>query len=190
MKKILLLAVCGLGIWFIGFVAFAHKINHYPVDNETPTEAIVVLTGGRYRIAEAARLMKNGLAQKLFISGVEKNTSLAAIGKRQEIDFLNDENIALDRESTNTVENAAVSGNWLKDNNIQNIRLVTSNYHLPRSLAEFHYKNPDLKIIPHPVFSKYVSKKWWKNGKSFYLIASEYNKYLYVCLFRPLTKKD
>ena len=190
MKKFLLFAVCGLIVWLIGFSIFAHRINHYPTDNETKTEAIIVLTGGRYRIAEAVRLMKDGMADKLFISGVEKNTSLTEIYKKQSIDFLDDANIALDRESKNTVENAVFSGNWLKDNNIKTIRLVTSNYHLPRSLAEFKYRCPNLKIIPHPVFSKYVAKEWWKSGKSFYLIASEYNKYLYVLLFRRLTKKD
>lgn len=190
MKKLLILAGVAFGLWLAGFAAFAYKINHFQIDNTTKTEVIVVLTGGRYRISEAVRLMKDGMAKKLFISGVEKNTTLAAISKKQAIDFSNNTNIAMDKESTNTVENAEISSNWLKDNHIQSIRLVTSNYHLPRSLAEFEYKNPELKIVPHPVFSNYVAKEWWKNIKSFCLIASEYNKFLYVCMVRRFINKD
>ena len=83
---------------------------------------------------------------------------------------------------TNTVENAIETSEWIRKNNVKSIRLVTSNYHIPRSLEEFRSLNPQVKIIPHPVYSENVSPQWWKNGGSFYLIASEYNKFLYVYL--------
>ena len=107
MKKLLtiggFLALCG---WFAGFAAFAGKINDYQTDETTKTDAIVVLTGGRNRISEAVRLWDKGLADKLFISGVEKNTSLDAISKRQAVTFTRRKGILLDRKSTNTIENA------------------------------------------------------------------------------------
>lgn len=189
-KKLVILAGLGFAAWLAGLVAFAYQINHYDREYETKTEVIVVLTGGRYRINEGVKLLNSGLAQELFISGVEKNTSLEEIGKRQAINFNTRREISLDKKSTNTVENAEETREWLKKHKIKSIRLVTSNYHMPRSLAEFRYQNPNLVIIPHPVFSDYVAKKWWISAKSFYLIASEYNKFLYVYTLRKLFKKD
>lgn len=175
-------------LWCAGFIAFAHRINHYPVDDATKTEAIVVLTGGRNRIAEAIKIYNKGLSKKLFISGVEKNTSLEAISKRQDVIFPTEENVVLlEKQSTNTIENAIQTHVWLNENRIGSIRLVTSNYHIPRSMQEFQHQNPELKIVIHPVFSDYVAKEWWKSIRSFYLIASEYNKFLYVWLARRLT---
>ena len=90
--------------------------------------------------------------------------------------------IELENRSTNTVENAIETGEWIRKNKVRSIRLVTSNYHIPRSLEEFRSQNPQIKIVPHPVYSDNVSPQWWKNRGSFCLIASEYNKFLYVYL--------
>ena len=191
MKKFLtvggFLVLCA---WFAGFAVFAGKINSYQTDETTKTDAIVVLTGGRNRISEAVKLWDRGLADKLFISGVEKNTSLDAISKRQAVTFTRRKGILLDRKSTNTIENAIETQLWMEQNNINSIRLVTSNYHMPRSIEEFYFQNPDMKIIVHPVYSDFVAKEWWKSARSFYLIASDYNKFLYVWLARRITKKE
>lgn len=176
----------GLFLWFAGFCAFNYNINHYPAPDNDKTEAIIALTGGRNRIAEAVRLLNEGKAEKLFISGVEKNISLQDIERRKDVKIKTNREIQLGNMSTNTVENAIETSEWLKKNNINSIRLVTSNYHIPRSLEEFHAQNPNLKIIAHPVYSECISKKWWKNPGSFLLIASEYNKFLYVWLSRRL----
>lgn len=189
-RFLLILGTIILGIWFVGFMIFANKINHYRTDNDTKTDAIVVLTGGRNRISEAVKIWDKGLAEQLFISGVQKNTSLDAISKRQAVNFSKRQGILLDKKSTNTIENAIETQAWIKQNNILSIRLVTSNYHIPRSVEEFHFRNPDLKIIIHPVYSDYVAKDWWKSARSFYLIASEYNKFLCIYAMRRILKKD
>lgn len=185
MKKLFLFAFLVFLIWLAGLCLFAHSINHYAIDKTTHTQAIVVLTGGRNRISEAVKLLNAKLADKLLISGVEKNTSLQDISVSQDIPMPK-KNISLEKKSTNTIENAIETQAWLKKNNISSIRLVTSNYHLPRSIQEFQYQNPDLTIVPHPVFSDYVAKQWWTKTRSFCLIASEYNKFLYVWLLRHL----
>lgn len=183
MKKLLCyILLIGLLVWFAGFLAFNYQINNYKTDNETKTDAIIALTGGKNRIAQAARLMDSGLADKLFISGVKKDISLKEISRIQKVNLPKKGKIVIDDRSQNTVENAIETSEWIKKNNVHSIRLVTSNYHIPRSLEEFKSLNPKIKIIPYPVFSENVSPKWWKNGGSFYLIASEYNKFLYVYL--------
>ena len=175
-----ILAVVILISWFAGFVFFADAINSYPEDHTTRTEAIIALTGGRNRIAEAFRLVDEGKSDRLFISGVSKHSSLAGIKHRNHITGGDDEAVSLGREATNTVENAIETSHWLKENNIKSIRLVTSNYHVPRSTAEFKVQNPELQIVIHPVYSEKVRKKWWKSWQTFSLIFSEYNKFLYV----------
>lgn len=184
-KLILFITLLVFGAWVVGLCLFAYSINHFPTDTQTHTQAIVVLTGGRNRISEAVKLLNQGLADKLFISGVEKNTSLQDISISQDIPMPK-KKVSLEKKSTNTIENAIETQAWLKKHNITSIRLVTSNYHLPRSIQEFQYQNSHLHIVPHPVFSEHVAKEWWTKTRSFCLIASEYNKFLYVWLMRRL----
>lgn len=181
MKKFLLyITIFGIACWMAGFLAFNYNINNYKIDMQTKTDAIVALTGGKNRIAEAAQMMDKGLAKKMFISGVQKDTSLKEISRIQKVNMPPKGKIEMEDKSTNTVENAIETNEWIKKNNVKSIRLVTSNYHIPRSVEEFRALNPKLLIIIHPVYSENVSSQWWKNKGSFCLLASEYNKFLYV----------
>lgn len=166
--------------WFAGLICFNHHINSYQTDMETPTDAIIVLTGGSKRIKEATTLLNKGLSRVLFISGVEKSVSFNEIVNAQKLDINSGNEVVIDRISKNTVENAIKTNEWIKDNNIKSIRLVTSNYHMPRSYLEFKSQNNGMKIILNPVYSDKVSDKWWKNKGSFLLIASEYIKFIIV----------
>ena len=166
--------------WLAGFTIFAHRINHYTIDTNTQTEAIIALTGGRYRIAEAVKLLNQGKAQKLFISGVSPNNSLEDIITKQNLHLNSTQKVSIGRQAQDTIGNAQATVTWLKKNNINSIRLVTSNYHVDRSLAEFREQAPNLKIIPHPVYSDKVAKKWWTSWHSFSLLFKEYNKFLYA----------
>lgn len=184
-KQIIFIFILFL-LWFSGFVAFNHRINDFEIDDTQKADAIVVLTGGRNRLKEAVKLLNNKKADKMFVSGVFKDTSLKALQKRKDVEIINSENIILDKKSTNTVENAIEASSWVKDNKIKSIYLVTSNYHMPRSMAEFNYRNPKLEIISYPVYSDKVSKEWWKSWRTFTLLAGEYNKFLYVLLSNSL----
>lgn len=181
-RKLLYIFFFLVMVWFGGFIAFDHAINNITDDKNTKTEAIVVLTGGRNRIAEAVKLLNNAMAEKLFISGVFRGISLKQLENRQDIKVTTSREITLDEKSTNTVENAIEANAWIKQNQINQIRLVTSNYHLPRSLIEFKLQNRDLVIVPHPVYSDKVARQWWKSPHSFGLLLLEYNKFLFVWL--------
>ena len=180
-KTLLISAFIAVSSWLIGFVVFANHINNYKLDNSTHTQAVVALTGGRNRIAEAVKILNSGQADMLFISGVDHHTSFDDIKKRQGIDAKeNDKKIIIGQKAKDTEGNAVESTSWLKKNHIDSIRLVTSNYHVERSIVEFKSQNPELKIIPHPVYSEKVQKKWWTSWQTSSLIFSEYNKFLYV----------
>ncbi|MBP1531938.1 MAG: YdcF family protein, partial [Alphaproteobacteria bacterium] len=123
-------------VWFGGFMYFSHHINHYDTNAEEKTDAVVVLTGGRNRIAKGIKIYNAGKAERLFISGVSKSTTLEDLEQRAGLEIINKQNVELGYVATTTIGNALEVKNWVEKNNISSIRLVTSNYHVPRSMAE------------------------------------------------------
>lgn len=185
MKKtfytLLILILC----WLSGFICYTTTINNYPID-DSATQAIIALTGGRNRITEAVKLLNQDIAPRLFITGVGKDISLKNIQNTQHLSITTGQNIEIGHKASNTIENAAEANEWIKKNNITTIRLVTSNYHMPRAIIEFKNQNPTLKITPHPVYSEMVEKKWWTSLRTFSLIFKEYNKFLYAYIRNKL----
>ena len=168
-------------LWLGGFIVFQQYIRKRPIDATTKTDAIVVLTGGRNRIAEAVMLYNKGLSEILFISGVEPHVNFKSLEKQNNVKIERERaHVLLGKEATNTIENAVEVSEMIRRNHIKSIRLVTSYYHMPRSLVEVKALAPDVEILEHPVYSKNVSKRWWKRPKSFYLIASEYHKFIFA----------
>ena len=181
MKKFFLVVVAiFIVLWLGGFIYFAQRINKYEIDNDTYTDAVIALTGGRHRIAEAVKILNQGKAKHLFISGVGRKISWEDIKNAQNLKIKNDADVTIGYKAKNTIGNAQETIDWVHKNKIDSIRLVTSNYHVERSLVEFGVKDKKLRIIPHPVFSEKVCKKWWRNWHTFLLIFEEYNKFLYV----------
>ena len=178
MKKTGLFLGILLSTWFVGLILFDYKINHLSVDDNKKTDAIVILTGGRHRLEKAIELLNKGVSDKLFVSGVQKNISLSELEKRTGLKVASDREIVLDKVASNTFENARETNEWIKKHHIKSIRLVTSNYHILRSLTEIRRLNKDVEIIVHPVFSEKVASSWWKSFYSFYFLAQEYNKFL------------
>lgn len=113
------------------------------------TDAIIVLTGGKYRIEEGVKLMENGLSEQLFISGVNPNTSLPDLLEGKPPACC----ITLGYQAENTIGNADEARRWIDENGFRSIRLVTSNYHIARAKIEFDRALPGLVIYEHPVRS-------------------------------------
>lgn len=188
-KALLLLFVALLGVWAGGFWFFVRQIYAYPRDESTKTEAIIVLTGGRNRITEAGKLYNRKLADKLFISGVNKRVSLNQIERRNEISLQAKSRCSLAKGQRYHRQCGRKHG-MVNQNKIKSVRLVTSNYHIPRSLLEFRSRLPELEIIAYPVYSENVQQQWWRSWGSFTLLATEYNKYLYVLLTKKLALNE
>lgn len=175
--------------WLGGFIIFNKYIKSYKTDMNVHTDAVAVLTGGRNRIAEAVKIYNSGMADKLIISGVGTNVKLKDLERQNHVKILrNPENVILGDEATNTIENAIEVGEIIRRGNIRSLRLVTSFYHLPRSEQEILSQNTGVVIVLHPVYSDYVSSKWWKKWGSFKLIASEYHKFIFVYLEKFVIK--
>jgi len=169
----------------VGFVRFASHLPQ-PTDDQTRTDAIVVLTGGRERIAAGLALLKNGKAEKLFVSGVHPGVELADLLKRDrtgpsapspDADLAG--RIDLGHAAGDTFGNSVETVEWMRANQFHSMRLVTADYHMPRALIEFRMADPNIDIVANPVRpSSMADKKWWQNGATFKLLFGEYGKYL------------
>jgi uncharacterized SAM-binding protein YcdF (DUF218 family) len=167
-------------IWLLGLAGFASLIPSDIDDKDSPTEAIVVLTGGSERLSTGLDLLESGLAKKLFVSGVYRGVDVHALVKLskhapQALECC----VALGYAADNTIGNAQETAAWMRTEGFKSMRLVTGNYHMPRALLEMTSALPEATVIPHPVFPEHVkTEAWWYKPRTFALIASEYTKYL------------
>lgn len=141
------------GLLFLGLLIFsiAMVVMQNPHAPERKTDAIVVLTGGSGRVEEGLKLYQEGLSGRLLVSGVHKDVRASEIlhlWKGPPIDVAG---LALDPRATTTVENAVYSKEWIEENDIHSIRLITAYYHMPRAYWEFKRRMPGLVIIPNSI---------------------------------------
>ena len=162
---------CGMAfliMWLGGFIAFHQYIRNYPTDTSQPTDAIVVLTGGRNRVAESMRLYNDGLADLLIISGVGEHVTLKQLEAQNKVEITrNRQNVILGNEATNTIENGIEVSEYIRRNNVASVRLVTSYYHMPRSEQEILSRNPMLKLFTTPCIRKMFRINGGNGGEAF-----------------------
>ena len=166
-----------LWAWFFGYILFLIGVTftqpHMPPEK---TDAIIVLTGGQNRINTGLELLEQGKADHLFISGVNPDVTIEQLVRiwKPDIDVIPC-CIALGYAASNTEGNARESSQWVRDMNLKSIRLVTSNYHLPRAWLEFTHALPRRTIIAHPIKSAALESGSRQHMK---LSFAEYNKTL------------
>ena len=171
-------------IWLAGLIYFTTLIPDSVADSTTATDGIVVLTGGSARLRAGLQLLADGKARRLLISGVYHEASLADLLQTGEAPAglsqqMKDCCITVGYRAGNTLGNATEAAAWAVANDIHSLRLVTADYHMPRSLLEFSHALPGALIIPHPVFPEDVkSKDWWLWSGAAGQVISEYHKYL------------
>ena len=182
--RLLRLAAVALGVlfgtWFGGLFWFIDQIPYPGPASTARTDAIVVLTGGSERLDTGLQLLAEGLAAKLFVSGVARGVDMATLlrlARRQPKELACC--IAIGYRADNTAGNARETSAWMREQGYGSLRLVTAGYHMPRSLLEFHRAMAGLVIIPHPVFPPGFKRiRWWLWPGTASLLTSEYSKYL------------
>lgn len=167
-----------LVLWAAGFLYFsAHALSIQPQNIEKTTDAVIVLTGGKQRIETGLELFANGRTRHLFITGVHPEVS-----RKEILDMWAGETslppccITLGYKARTTIQNAQETKDWMEDYNYSSIRLVTSNYHMPRALLELRHTLPDVEFISHPVNQPDINAStqyFW------HLLFTEYHKTLF-----------
>lgn len=170
----LILAVVGLGL---GFVWFTREVARVEPD-DARADGIVALTGGANRIADAASLLAQGRARRMLVTGVNRATTRQDIARLLGSDGrLIECCVDLDHDALNTVGNAVEARRWATAHGFSSLIIVTSAYHMPRTLAELRRRMPNVTLVPYPVTSDAAPlDDWWKHPGTVRLLAAEYAK--------------
>jgi len=177
-----LCAVAALSIG-LGFVWFVRHVPAEEVSLDRGADGIVALTGGASRITDAIELLASGRGKRLLISGAYRGTN------SKEISRLNPEFerwvrccVDFDR-SLNTLGNAVETKRWAESRGFRSLIVVTSNYHMPRALAEIAHQLPEVTLVPFPVVTdRQRAEGWWVGWATTRRMVTEYLKFLFTKL--------
>lgn len=169
-----------LVLLIIGFIVFANGIEHKQAAPVRAADGIAVLTGGVARIDAAMKLLAEGKAKRVLITGVNRTTTTEELKNlASQGDQLFTCCVDIDKEARNTIDNATETSQWVALHRYSSIIVVTSNYHMPRALAELARVMPGVTLIPYAVVDNNVHlDHWWTYPGTTKLLLSEYLKYL------------
>ncbi len=177
MRKLSLYIFLFIILFFIyGFVIFLKKIHYNQKGFNYKTEGIAILTGGKGRISLGLELFNKNRNLKLIISGVDKKVSDGSIIPNN---LKNKSSITIDKVSESTYQNAKVIKKWATKYKLQNVTIITSYYHMPRSMMLIQSLTPTIKFYAYPV-EKNISNKgsFRENILYYFFLTEEYIKYL------------
>ncbi|MDB5693612.1 MAG: YdcF family protein [Alphaproteobacteria bacterium] len=155
-------------LYVLGYALFAVLLPR-PADDRQ-TDAIVVLTGGANRMERGLDLLRRQRAKRMLVSGVDRTVRPADLAGRYPGSApLFACCIDLGRESVDTRSNAEEVARWLKRRHLTSVRLVTTDWHMPRARFELSRQLGDSA----PVLGDAI-----ESNPSFRQLFMEYNKYL------------
>jgi uncharacterized SAM-binding protein YcdF (DUF218 family) len=173
-------------LWLGGLVQYVDSLPETDLSIAVAGDGVAVFTGGANRLDKAAELLASNRANLMLISGVDTGTSkqdLEALLYPKVTATQFDCCVELGYTARDTFGNALETANWAKRHSLQSFFLVTSNYHMPRSLFLTRELLPDQTIYPLAVAGgKVVLESWWRRPGTARLLAVEYSKYLIVLL--------
>ncbi|SLN26451.1 YdcF family protein [Oceanibacterium hippocampi] len=177
----LIVVLCALLLfWFGGFLGFCAGMPTPGTTVAVPHDGIVVLTGTRDRLVAGFDLLRQGLGRRLLISGVNPATTKAILGQATGQDEqLLDCCVDLGRIALHTRGNATEAILWAESHGFHSLIVVTTGYHMPRSMLEFRARMPALSLTPFATRSDAVTPGgWWYRPRALFVMFSEFNKYL------------
>jgi uncharacterized SAM-binding protein YcdF (DUF218 family) len=165
-----------------GFLWFAISIQTEDTQLAGKADGIVVLTGAASRIPDAIELLAAGRGKRLLITGVHRATSASEIARLTPLySKYFTCCIDLDKSALNTFGNALETRRWAREHNFNSLIIVTSNWHMPRAMAEVAHQLPDTALIAYPVMSEKVkTEPWWQSLDTTRFLFAEYLKYLFA----------
>lgn len=198
--KVIISAGVGLliGVFLLAFTS-AGLIYEYEDSlslDELPrgVDAIVVLAGARGRITEASDLWLRfyrdhpSRTPLLYVSGMGHQANWNVFAKQVKPEVLNvirANDVILETQSTTTEENAMWLLNYVQERKWKHVVLVTSNYHMKRSLYIFQtVLGSQVNIDTHSVQPEpYRDGKWYKDLLGIQITLSEFLKWVFFRAF-------
>jgi uncharacterized SAM-binding protein YcdF (DUF218 family) len=179
LRRLWVLAPVLLLVWIGGFFWFLRAVQAGAADTST-AEAIIVLTGGTERVETGFRLLEEGLAPRLFVSGVHPESRLADLARGSGLDPAKlQARVELGHAAASTRGNAVEIAAWARPQGIATITLVTAGYHMPRARTELRRTMPGLRVQAYPVTPARLRADgaFWQ-PRNWGLLLGEYMKFL------------
>ncbi len=177
-RRLVVACIAVLGILLTFGASFAWFVHQVEQPGQVPphTDGIVAFTGGPERVETALRLMAEGRADHLLLSGIGGGAELTELAHRAGVDPLPlVTRVAIGRSATTTRGNAAETASWARANGIHSLLVVTASYHMPRAIAELARALPEIELYPLPVVPPERSDR---TTLPLRLVAEEYLKFL------------
>ncbi len=143
LKFILVFSILLL-LYLLSFLNFISDMD-YSNESFNNLKAVVILTGSKGRLGAGLEYMENNPNIKMLITGV--GTGVRYSDLTIDNNF-NKNNITLGFKAKNTFQNSIETLEWIKENKISEILLVTDNWHMKRSIFLFKSVIPNLIIYP------------------------------------------
>jgi uncharacterized SAM-binding protein YcdF (DUF218 family) len=161
------LAALLLILWALGLALFVVALPG-PAGDER-TDAIVVLTGGKGRIERGLAELSRGHAKRMLVSGVDRSVKLHELAVIQRAPRkLFECCVDLGKEAVDTRTNGAETARWLRGRGFKSVRLVTTDWHMPRARLELsRVLGRDVSVIGDAVESE----------PGLLILVTEYNKF-------------
>jgi uncharacterized SAM-binding protein YcdF (DUF218 family) len=174
-----LLSALGLGTLstvlalIAGFAWFVHLANRPGRAPPAHADGIVAFTGGPERVATALRLLSQGRADRLLLSGIGGGAELTELARGAGVDpAALAWRVTIGRSATTTRGNAIETAAWVREHAIHSLIVVTASYHMPRAVAELARTLPDVALSEAPVVASRPPDVPLR------LLAEEYIKFL------------
>jgi uncharacterized SAM-binding protein YcdF (DUF218 family) len=121
--------------WCLGFALFMLVLPK-PLEGNT-TDAIVVPTGGAGRIDRGIALLQAGQARRMLVTGVAPGVRPIDLAREYRTpSALFACCIDLGADAVDTRSNGEETAAWVKTHGYRTVRLVTSDWHVPRARME------------------------------------------------------
>lgn len=163
-------------VWALGFVAFAVTLPRPLVPGMS--DVVIVPTGGAGRIARGLDILNRGFASKMFVSGVDPEVRESEFAAEFGVTArVMDCCVVLGQQAVDTQTNAVEAADWVAEQGFTTVRLVTSDWHMRRTYAEFR------KVFPPSVS---IEQDAIESNPSLPILFLEYHKFLAISLARWL----
>lgn len=145
-----LFAALALG-WGAGLIWFSLTLPG-PAPLASRTDGVVVLTGGKGRLARGLAVLEARAARRMLVSGVAPTTTRAQLAEAAQVPLARLSTTDLGYGAVDTRSNARETRQWLARREFTSLRLVTSAGHMRRARLELdRVLPPGIKLVEDAV---------------------------------------